>query len=357
MTLLHVVTSARAEGTPMLVLDMMTCERVNQEVLFVKEEGELLSEFQNRGRVRGGIVPEGFTKSGLGKYWHIIKNTKHLVSVCNPEVLCCWNTGISPYVILGARLAGVKKLLIHAGNPAGKTFFGGYLMSWWAYWMAWVCGAKVVCCSEYIKNSYVSLPFIPEKIFHTVFNAVDLKKFEAPHWENKKCQVVMVATLERHKDHPTLLKAWKIVNDLVPAAQLRLAGDGSLRASLEKMAEELGLINYAFLGSVKNVPQLLAESKCFVLSTTEREGFGTVLIEAMASNCAVVATNVAACREVLQEGKHGKLVTVNNEKELADQILTVLKQTNGPAWIREAADYAKNFSIDNMLDSYIRLTK
>src|SRR5690606_39460471 len=119
---------------------------------------------------------------------------------------------------------------------------------------------------------------------------------------------IMVATLEPHKDHETLLKAWKILEDRGISAELKLAGDGSLRNQLEELAAKLKLRRVVFLGSRSDIPELLAQSKVFVFSTTPQEGFGTVLVEAIAAGCIIVASDVPACREVLDNGNYGMLV-------------------------------------------------
>ena len=63
-----------------------------------------------------------------------------------------------------------------------------------------------------------------------------------------------------------------------------------------------------FFGSRTDIPNLLANADIFALSTTGEEGFGIVLIEAMAAGLPIIATDVSACREVLDNGNAGILV-------------------------------------------------
>ena len=63
-----------------------------------------------------------------------------------------------------------------------------------------------------------------------------------------------------------------------------------------------------FLGIRLDITKLLAKADIFALSTTQDEGFGIVLIEAMAAGLPIIASDVPACREVLDDGNAGILV-------------------------------------------------
>ena len=116
----------------------------------------------------------------------------------------------------------------------------------------------------------------------------------------------MVARLDKIKDQETLLKAYAKIHK---NCNLILVGDGDKRGYLEGIASELGLnIKKIFIGSKLNIPAMLAEADIFAFSTTLSEGFGIALIEAMAARLPIVATDVPACREVLDDGKAGILI-------------------------------------------------
>jgi glycosyltransferase involved in cell wall biosynthesis len=162
----------------------------------------------------------------------------------------------------------------------------------------------------------------------------------------------MVATLEAHKDHATLLRAMQKVVRAIPSARLWLVGDGSLRKTLEGMKDSLGLADSVqFLGSRRDVPALLGQSDVFVLSTTADEGFGTVLVEAMASGLPIVASDVPACREVLQSGKWGRLVPAGEPEALATALVEVL---NAHRYMEpeERRAHVQQYMPSNMIAAY-----
>ncbi len=117
----------------------------------------------------------------------------------------------------------------------------------------------------------------------------------------------MVARLDPIKDHGTLLRAFAAAQQ--PGWQLQLVGEGSERPRLEELALELGLDpTTLFIGRRADIPELLGQADLFAFSTTEAEGFGIALIEAMAAGLPIVASDVPACREVLLEGEAGELL-------------------------------------------------
>ena len=120
-------------------------------------------------------------------------------------------------------------------------------------------------------------------------------------------RVLMVARLDPIKDQATLLRAFAAAHQ--PGWELQLVGEGPDRARLEALAAELGLdSNQVFLGRRSDIPELLGKADLFAFSTTHAEGFGIVLIEAMAAGLPILASDVPACREVLKEGIAGDLL-------------------------------------------------
>lgn len=352
MKILHVLTRPRAEGTPRLVLDWLTVKEYEHEVVFLVPHGELRAAFESAGvwQYYNDRFPLKFINGP-----RIATLVRRICRERKPDVVISWPTGTSQWIHAGARLAGVSKLIVHAGNPPARSFLQRYLASYFSFWSGLVLGNKVIACSAYIRNEFLRIPLLSARQFHWVHNCFDATRFkpdESPRTENS---AIMVATLERHKDHHTLLNAWKIIEDGGLNANLKIAGAGSLRETLERQANDLELKNVEFLGSRTDVPQLLQASKVFVLSTTTREGFGTVLIEALASGCIIVATDVPACREVLDRGRYGLLVNPRNAGKLAAAIRTALGITLTARDKEERDAYVLNFSPENMIKKYLEI--
>ena len=102
-----------------------------------------------------------------------------------------------------------------------------------------------------------------------------------------------------------------------PRVHLEIAGDGVLRADLEKLTAELGIAgNVRFLGEVADIPALLSRASLFVLPS-HSEGISLTLLEAMARGLPVVTTSVGGNTEVVIDGETGFLVPADDPAALA----------------------------------------
>ncbi len=127
-----------------------------------------------------------------------------------------------------------------------------------------------------------------------------------------------LARLEPQKRHDVLLDAWATVGG---DAVLWLAGDGSLRAELERRAQALGR-RVEFLGTRTDVPDLLAAADVTVL-TSDWEGLPLAVLESMAAGRPVVATDVGGIGAVLAGGG-GLVVPPGDPAATAAALNTVL---------------------------------
>ncbi len=117
------------------------------------------------------------------------------------------------------------------------------------------------------------------------------------------------------------------------------------------LIDSLELQNYVSLpGFVKNPYAFMANSSLFVLSSNY-EGFGNVIVEAMACGTPIVSTDCfSGPSEILQNGYWGTLVPVKNLSALANAIIDTLNKKEYPNVIKRA----KDFSIDLKVDEYLK---
>lgn len=161
--------------------------------------------------------------------------------------------------------------------------------------------------------------------------------------------IVTLGRLVPVKDHRTLLKAFSLLD---PSGRHRLVifGDGPLREELIAYAEELGISGRTlFPGYVNDPAACYACADLFVLSSVS-EGFGNVLIEAMAAGVPVVSTDAPyGPREILVDGHFGALLPVGDAPALAQAMATTLL---APARADDLRRRAADFSIDVAGDRY-----
>lgn len=165
--------------------------------------------------------------------------------------------------------------------------------------------------------------------------------------------ILAVGRLVLQKDYPTLLDAFCRVRLRGPT-RLVILGDGELRDQLEDLARSRGVQDdVAFLGFVPNPPAYMKRCTVFVLSS-RFEGFGNVLVEAMACGAPVVSTDCpSGPNEIISNGNSGLLVPVGDSRALAKAISALLDDDSFRGRISESGEErAKTFSVDNAVVLY-----
>ncbi len=136
--------------------------------------------------------------------------------------------------------------------------------------------------------------------------------------------LICVGRLVEAKGHLDLLDAFRKIYDQFPETRLLIAGDGQMRPDIEAKIRQDGLENAALvLGSRPDIPALLAISDLFVLAS-HWEGLPISILEAMASEVPVVATEVGEVSHVVVEGT-GLVVPAHQPDTLADTVCQLLQ--------------------------------
>ncbi len=161
-----------------------------------------------------------------------------------------------------------------------------------------------------------------------------------------------VGRLSPQKDFANLIRAFAIVRQQ-QSARLLILGEGETRSELEAEIATLGIGEDVSLpGFVQNPYAYMSAATTFVLSS-RWEGLPTVLIEAMACGCAVVATDCpSGPDEILASGKYGRLVPIEDSQALADAMLQTLLNPTARLSTIERGRY---FSADRAVDAYLQL--
>ena len=112
-----------------------------------------------------------------------------------------------------------------------------------------------------------------------------------------------------------------------------------------------------FLGARNDVNKILDKVDIFAFSTTDDEGFGIALTEAMAKGLPILASDVGACREILLKGECGLLVKSSSEIAIADGIIEMINNIEIVEKKRKTAFFhAKtHFNKQKMSNEYIKV--
>ncbi len=192
---------------------------------------------------------------------------------------------------------------------------------------------RIIAISGAVKKRFNWLKDIKDKV-EIIYNGVELEKFD-PTLSAETIRrgfglkpgtplVGTVARLDWYKGHKYLLLAARKVIDKIPECNFLIVGEGEKRKELVALASKLKLDNHViFAGQRNDIPAILASLDLFVLPSVS-EGLGRSIIEAMAMEKAVVATNAGGIPEVVKDRETGILVPVRNPIALAEAIIELL---------------------------------
>ena len=138
--------------------------------------------------------------------------------------------------------------------------------------------------------------------------------------------IVTVGRLHPQKNQRLLINAFALIADRFPEYTLEIYGSGELENALKRQISSLGLTDRAFLmGTSDRVHELMRGAELFVLSS-DYEGLPNTLMEAMAMRLPCVSTDCrpGGARELIDDGRDGIIVPVNDCQKLAAAVAELL---------------------------------
>lgn len=196
---------------------------------------------------------------------------------------------------------------------------------------------KIVAISEGVNKILQELYLIPRGKIKTIYNAIDIETIDKLKKEKislkntifqneNLIKFVSIGRFRKEKGHLDLIKAFSKVKIEIPNSILILIGDGELKKEIKLQIHQYGLENdVILLGIQKNPFKYLNKSDIFVLPS-KYEGFPNVLLEALTCGIPIISTDCrTGPKEILQSGKYGLLVEVNNINDLADKMIQLAK--------------------------------
>lgn len=170
--------------------------------------------------------------------------------------------------------------------------------------------------------------WFPERLrrkSETILNDVSTEFFEES-WMGGG-DIVTLGRLSPQKNHLQLIRAFRRIADAFPRVKLSIYGEGELRERLQREIDALGLSGRIFLRGITREPALvLSRCSMFVLCS-DYEGLPNALLEAMAVGAPCVSTDCpcGGPRMVMESGKNGLLVPVDDEGALAEAMRSLLQ--------------------------------
>ena len=217
--------------------------------------------------------------------------------------------------------------------------------------------ARIVVSSS-VADDLATLSGIPRDRFEVIHNPMpmamdaELQPDPLTIWRGwRGPRILTVGRLKKAKNHALLILAFKRLLARMDA-RLLILGDGDLEMQTVSFAQAEGVADKViFAGRSLNPLPYYLSADLFVMSSS-REGFGNVIIEALSCGLPVVSTDCGGPADILENGRYGRLVPVNDAEALAQAMQEFLgAHHDKEALQRRAAE----FSPDRIADRYLGL--
>jgi len=226
----------------------------------------------------------------------------------------------------------------------------------------------LVAVSHGVASDIASIINVDREKVTTIYNPIpgleiskrSIEPAGHPWFDSGTIPVILgIGRFSAEKNFPLLLKAFAMVRRKRPVRLVLLGGDDTsqdqrrLKMDLMAQAEQLDVSDAVDMpGFTSNPFAYLSKASVFVLSS-RYEGFGNVLVEAMLCGCPVVSTDCpSGPAEILDNGKYGELVPVDDDRALADAIFRTLDNPPDGDYLRSRGN---SFSVENAVDQYQKL--
>ena len=351
MKVLYVITGLGLGGAEKVVADLADqMSTLGHEVKIAYLTGEVLVRPKD---INVDILP--LSLNSLYGLYSASKKYKKLIQDFQPDVVHAHMIHANIFVRINRIGCPVPKLICtaHNSNEGGK-------FRMMAYRLTNFLSDFNTNVSQEATESLISKGAFNYSNLITVYNGIDLSKFKLfkADKKNDEIMILSVGRFNEQKDYPNLFKAIKILkdNNVIEKVKFYIAGEGHLRPQLEQLIVDLGISDSVdLLGKRSDIPSLLNKADFFVLSS-RHEGLPTVVIEAMACETFVVATDCGGSAEIL--GETGILVPIQNSEALAKGLEQAMSLTedqirNNGKLARERVE--KLFSLEASVNKWLAL--
>lgn len=353
--LLHDLRGGGAERVTLKLVKGMLAAGREVDLVLVSAKGEYLR-----------LIPEGARVIDLGKsnVFKAVPALARYLKTERPKALLSSLTHVNLAALMAKALAGGDtRIAVSERNQislkaatatsarARLTYMAAPLLYRWADDILAVSHGVAADVARFTRLKPDRVKCIYNPVYDQALTLAAAAPASHPWMEPGQPKVILAAgRLHEQKGFDVLLRAFEIVRRTTPC-RLIIMGEGEERAKLEALVEELGVTDHVSLpGFIENPYAMMARADVYVLSS-RWEGLPGALLEAMACGAPVVATNCpSGPDEILEDGRYGALVPVDDHAALAEGIVAALK---GPRDVGKAR--AQAFTVEASTSAYLAL--
>lgn len=268
---------------------------------------------------RINLLKEKDTSNKIKRNLRLISKLRKTIERDNPDLLISFMQEPNVRSIIATRGLQTKSIISVRNDP--KMEYPGTI----GYIISKYLLPKVDGCVFQTEDAKIFFPITLQDKSTIIFNQVDKKFFDVDKKEGE--YIVSIGRLATQKNQTMLIKAFEKVTEKYPNEELLIYGQGELKEELEDEINKRGLEhNIHLMGLTSDVPKVLSKAKMFILSS-DYEGMPNTLLEAMAVGLPCISTDCpcGGPRTIIEHGKDGLLVPVNDDEKLARSILLLLE--------------------------------
>lgn len=216
---------------------------------------------------------------------------------------------------------------------------------------------KIISVSNIVQND-MQIIFNFKNDKEVIYNPFDINKIEKLSqkkinnfiFDNNKKYIISIGRLIKLKRNKDLIYALSKLDDNV---ELLFIGEGEEKENLILLSKKLNILNRIhFIGWVENPYKYIKQSDILV-STSETESFGNVLVESMICKTAVISTDCGGPSEIINNDQNGILIEVGNIERLVESINSLLLNKElKDIYIENSYLKVKTFDILNIIEQY-----
>lgn len=217
---------------------------------------------------------------------------------------------------------------------------------------------KIISVSDAVKKQMLKSGINENKLItiHSGILLNEIRKTKSLGLKNKKefansFIVGTSAAFTNEKDYPTLVNAAKIVVKKKPDTKFIFLGKGPLFENIKSLVNEYKLINNVFLFGYVDEPLKYIKDFDIYVTSTKSEGLGTSILDAMALDKPIIATNTGGIPEIVHHNQNGILFDKGDYHSLVEAILDLYENSDKRLnMAQKSLEIVKNFDIDNTVE-------
>lgn len=332
MRVMHLINNLNREGAQIMVSSLVTADSNNQV------------EYVVCTRQPGGALVNGLRKRGIRviepqNYYGFLdfrQSLKYLEEVSRTNRIELIHAHMADAAFLGWRVARKSNIPLVISHHGDDILLKCGLLCRSIYYILLNFSARFaamnIAVSTSVADRVLKLLFIKKQQLTIISNGVELpekslidKKNSDPDLFNRPIKLVNVGRLVPLKGQRQLILAVAQLIYHYPDIKLYIVGGGTLDTELKKLAARHNVDrNIEFTGAVEDVATYLENADIFV-SASRSEGMPVSILEAMAWNIPVIASDIAGNRNVVMQNKTGFLFELDNTEELVNTIIKVIQ--------------------------------